>query len=145
MLKIKFKFINILLRLGSFLFGYQAPPIPSVSAIIEKGKKILVIKLTYKDGFALPGGILKGNEDFEAAIRREVKEETGLKLDKLKYFSTYCETEPYSKVNITYLAKAKGNIGSSREGVPMWTDPNKVIDKLVYEDNKTAIKEYLDK
>ena len=143
--KLKFKIISLSLRVASLIFGYQIPPVPSVSAIFTKHKKILVVKLSYKTGFALPGGFLKGNEDFETAIKRETKEETGLEISSLKYFGTYFTTEPYSKVNVTYLAKAKGKLRSSREGTPFWKSLKGIVKELVYEDNRRAIKEYMEK
>ena len=145
LLKIKLKLLSIAMQVGSFLFGYQSPPLPSVSAIIKRNKKILVIDLSYKKGYALPGGVLKGNEDYESAIKREVKEETGLKISSLKYFGSYCVTDPYSKVNITYIAKVKGKVSSSKEGKAVWKDPSEIKAELTYKDNKKAIKEWLNK
>lgn len=143
--KLKFKIISLSLRVASLIFGYQIPPVPSVSAIFTKHKKILVVKLSYKTGFALPGGFLKGNEDFETAIKRETKEETGLEISSLKYFGTYFTTEPYSKVNVTYIAEVKGTIKASKEGEPVWMEAKEVLKKLVYEDNQKAIKKLIGK
>lgn len=59
----------------------------SVNAIIlNKEKKFLVIKR--KDGihggkWAFPGGIVEKNETNEQALKREVKEETGLEITKI--------------------------------------------------------------
>lgn len=143
MFRIKYQVIKFALQLASFIFGYKSPPIPSVSAIIEDGKKILVIRLTYEDGYALPGGVLKGNEDFESAVRREIKEETGFEVQELAYFGSYYMVEPYSKVNVTYKVVADGKLRSSEEGMPVWMHPNNVLNKIVYDDNKSAVKEYL--
>ena len=144
-IKLKFKILNFLVIVASYIFGDRLPPIPSVSAIIQKGQKILMIKLSYKDGLALPGGFLKINEDFETAIKREIKEETGLMTTSLKYFGTYFVIDPYAKVNVTYKAKVKGVLRSSEEGVPLWIEQDKIVKKLAYKYNLKAIKEFLKK
>lgn len=143
--RLKFRIINVFLRLGSFLFGYQVPPLPSVSALIFRDDRLLVIDLSYKSGYALPGGVLKGNEDYETAIKREIMEETGLEVTSLEYFGTYCVVDPYSKVNITYKAKVNGKLKASEEGTPQWKDPRRISSKLVYKDNKSAVKELINR
>ena len=54
-----------------------------VSAIIyNKDKtKVLLFKLDDRDYYLLPGGKIKFNEDSLTAIKREIKEETGLDLE----------------------------------------------------------------
>lgn len=137
---------NFLIKLAQFLgkiLKIELPPAPSVSAIIHKGGKILAIKMSYKDGYSLPGGMLKTNENFEEGIRREVYEETGFRIKSLKYFNEYAFEVEYPTVNITYLAKASGKTKSSKEGKPIWIDPTKNLEKFVYSDNVKALKDYI--
>lgn len=138
----KVRLIYFLLTIGNKIFKVGIPPIPSVSAVIIKNQKILVIKLTYHDGYALPGGVLKGNESFTDALKREIKEETGLKVESTKYIDTYCSTDPYPKVVISYLVSIQGKLGDSHEGTSHWFKPEKVFNQLVYDDNKQVIKDY---
>ncbi len=61
----------------------------AVKAIIIHNLKVLIIKRhsedKYKpDEFDLPGGRLKFGEQAEEALKREVKEETGLEIEVLK-------------------------------------------------------------
>lgn len=60
----------------------------ALKAFIERDGKILVIRESgkYADGtnqgsFDVPGGRLQPGEKFDEALRREVKEETGLDVD----------------------------------------------------------------
>lgn len=119
------------------------PPIPSASAIITKGAKILVVRLTYKNGYGLPGGVLQKQEGFEDGVKREVFEETGLRITSLNYFHSYYTWHDYPTVNNTYIARASGNLRKSKEGIPEWHDPKEVVDKMVFPDNQQAVKDFL--
>jgi 8-oxo-dGTP diphosphatase len=60
---------------------YPARPLLGVGALIFKGKKVLLVergKAPLKGYWSLPGGLVETGERLEAAIRREVQEETGL-------------------------------------------------------------------
>jgi ADP-ribose pyrophosphatase YjhB (NUDIX family) len=139
---IKIKLLLKLVGIASKVFGVSVPPIPSVSAIIVRADKILVVKLTYKKGYALPGGVLKGNEDFVSAMKREVKEETGLEVADYRYFNTFGLTENYPKVVLYYLANVRGKLRGSEEGEPEWKSIKNIEKKLVYKDNIKAMKMY---
>ena len=53
--------------------------------IDPKEEKLLIGKRTEKELFGLPGGWLEKFEEFEDAAKRELFEETGLKLDKNRF------------------------------------------------------------
>lgn len=63
------------------------------SAIIKYNNKILLEKRTDSDRWALIGGGLKLTESLEEGIAREIKEETGLKIDEelLKFWKIYSD------------------------------------------------------
>ncbi len=67
---------------------------PALRAFIICNDKVLIIRESsrYKGSpnhgkYDLPGGKIRPNERFDAALRREVKEETGLEIDLGKAFS----------------------------------------------------------
>ena len=51
-----------------------------VGAIVQNEGKLLVIKDRFSIGFKLPGGHIDPNETIEAAMKREVYEETGVSV-----------------------------------------------------------------
>ncbi|MDO8683809.1 MAG: NUDIX hydrolase [Armatimonadota bacterium] len=59
-------------------------PVPAVAAIILRGDEILLIKRGAEPGFgkwSIPGGSVEIGETMESALKREVKEETGLDVE----------------------------------------------------------------
>jgi 8-oxo-dGTP diphosphatase len=61
--------------------------------IIEKGKIVLVKRKNppYKGFWALPGGFVEYGETVEDAVKREVREETGLGVEILKLVGVYSD------------------------------------------------------
>ncbi len=71
--------------------GYRNP-VPTVDIIIEVGERIVLIeRRNPPPGWALPGGFVDYGESFEAAARREAREETGLEVEGLAQFHTYSD------------------------------------------------------
>ena len=101
--------------------------------LIYKGNKILVVDRKKKDwpGLTFPGGHVEKDEDFQASVIREVKEETGLIIKNpilcgIEEFKTKTEDRYlmlYYKTN-----KYSGKIKSSNEGEVFWID-RKDLDK----------------
>lgn len=51
------------------------------ACVIERGDgAILLVRLAYREGWGLPGGLIKRNEDVADCARREVAEEIGVDL-----------------------------------------------------------------
>ena len=68
---------------------YPDRPILGVGALIFREDCILMVergKEPLKGYWSLPGGVVEVGETLEQAIRREVREETGLEIDIVKVF-----------------------------------------------------------
>jgi 8-oxo-dGTP diphosphatase len=69
-------------------------PALTVDAVIVKDGKIVLIKRKekpFKGQYALPGGFVEYGETVEAALRREVLEETGLVVDVSSLVGIYSD------------------------------------------------------
>ena len=97
---------------------YPSRPFLGVGALIFEGAKILLVeraKEPLKGYWSLPGGVLESGEKLEAAIRREVREETGLEVETLSMFEIFERIMPdaggrpeYHYVLIDYVCRPTG-------------------------------------
>lgn len=63
-----------------------------VFSVIDEQLKVLLIQRKhepFKDQWALPGGFVEDNEDLYDAMKRELQEETGLKLEHARQLYTF--------------------------------------------------------
>ena len=93
---------NIKLAVDAIVFGYE-----------NKQLYILLIKQKYdpfKNQWALPGGLVKDSETLQNAVYRELKEETGIKVDYLEQLYTFGDDinrDPRNRVvSVSYFALA---------------------------------------
>ena len=65
----------------------EHPPLSTVGGLIFNSKDEVLMIRTHKwsNKWGIPGGKIKWGETSEAALRREVKEETGLKVTDIKF------------------------------------------------------------
>ncbi len=80
----------------------------SIDAVIVKGDKVLLIQrgVEPNKGFwGTPGGYVEWDESAEDTAKREVKEETGLKVTSTKLVGVYSSPDRHPKqvVNILYM------------------------------------------
>jgi ADP-ribose pyrophosphatase YjhB (NUDIX family) len=62
---------------------YPAHPVVGVGAVVVRGGRALIVKRAHeprKGEWSLPGGLLELGESLQDAVRREIKEETGLDI-----------------------------------------------------------------
>ena len=103
---------------------YPKRPILGVGALIIRGREILLIERgrePLKGQWSLPGGVLEAGELLEAAVQREVQEETGLDVEPVLIVEVFerimrdSEGRPeYHYVLIDYLCRVRS--GEPRPG-----------------------------
>jgi 8-oxo-dGTP diphosphatase len=97
---------------------YPERPIVGVSAIVEDGGRVLLVERgrePAKGVWSLPGGAVEKGETLKDAIRREVREETGLEVEPVAVAEVLERIQPdasgrieYHYVLIDYLCKVTG-------------------------------------
>ncbi len=125
--------------------GYRTENVElTVLCLIQDGSRILLqnrIKEDWK-GYTLPGGHVEPGESFVDAVKREMKEETG--LDILNPRLVGIKQFPIEKGRyIVLLFKATeftGTVVSSDEGEMEWINIDKLADVNVVEDFHDLIK-----
>jgi colanic acid biosynthesis protein WcaH len=86
-------------------------PIASVDAVIVIDNSLLLLRRNNspaKGEWWFPGGRIKKGESLEEALRREIKEETGLEISEYKLINVYSRVFPQRHdITIAYLCKCK--------------------------------------
>ena len=96
---------NIKVAVDAIVFGYNK----------EDGVSVLLVKKKYdpfKGYWAIPGGFVLNEESLEDAVKRELQEETGLKIKFLEQLYTFGQPQrdPRERVlSVSYFALVKSN------------------------------------
>ena len=96
----------------AYTYKYPRPAVTADCIVITKEAepKVLLIQRgdqPFKGGWAFPGGFLNMDETTEQCAIRELKEETGLEVDKVKEIGTYSKVDrdPRGRtITVAYLA-----------------------------------------
>jgi NAD+ diphosphatase len=104
------------LRCPSCDFTHWNNPTPVLAAIVQVGDKVLLARNAAWQHrmFALITGFMEAGETPEEGVRREVAEETGLRVTALRLVGVH-DFQRMNQVLITYHAMAEGEIRLSPE------------------------------
>jgi ADP-ribose pyrophosphatase YjhB (NUDIX family) len=96
------------LRLETGPAPRSAFPIPTVGALIrdDSGRMLLFKTAKWSGMWGIPGGKIEWGEASEAALRREVREETGLEIDRIQFVmvqDSIASTEFYKEAHFILL------------------------------------------
>jgi 8-oxo-dGTP diphosphatase len=121
----------------------------SIDAVIIRDKKILLIRRgvePFKDYWGTPGGYVGWDETVEDTVRREVKEETNLDVEDMKFVGVYSSPKRHPKqvINLVYLVDAKeGEVKVSDDAVlAEWFSLEKIPADLAF-DHRQNVKDAL--
>jgi ADP-ribose pyrophosphatase YjhB (NUDIX family) len=97
---------------------YPEQPLVGVGAVIFRGAEVLLVRRGQepaRDVWSLPGGVVELGETLEAALVREIKEETGLSVEVLgvgavlnRIYRDEAGAIPYHYVLIDYICEYVG-------------------------------------
>lgn len=99
---------------------YPPHPLLGVGAIIFEGDKVLLVERAgepLKGWWSIPGGLLETGETLEAAVQREVREETGLLVEVVSRFDLFERImrdaegrAEYHYVLVDYICRVTGGV-----------------------------------
>lgn len=134
---------------------YYINPRPTNAVIFFNAKgEILLVKRKYppkKGWWDLPGGFTEADETMEESVKREIKEELGIKLRSFRYFSSYPNMYLYKGINsftlmfvfVSFIDKTTFSLADELVQA-IFFPPDKIpYKKMAFPGLGKAIKEYL--
>src|SRR3982750_3472062 len=101
------------LRRWSVRFTQARFQVTAGAVVLNESDHVLLLKHVFRtgSGWGIPGGFLEKGEQPDDAIRRELREETGMELDSIEI--AFIRTlELNSQVEVIYRAQARGEAGT---------------------------------
>jgi nucleoside triphosphatase len=141
------------LEVYNLLMGKQVFPEPTVGALIfnPKGEIFLMKSHKWAGKYVIPGGHIELGETMLKALKREIKEETGLIISNIKplHYSEFIFDKAFWKkrhfILFDFTAKAKSSkVKLNDEGQEyIWVKPRIALKLPVEPYTIAAVKKYL--
>lgn len=120
-------------------------PKPAIGAIILRGDQVLLCKRArepLQGWWDLPGGFLEIDEHPEDAVARELREETGMRLEGARLLGVW--TGRYGEahtLNLVYAARAEGEPAAASDVAELrWFSLGKLPEQLAWPHEREALK-----
>ena len=105
----------------------------SVAAMVHDGKgKILLVNSPWR-GWEYPGGLIEPGESFENALRREIREESGVEVE-IERFVGICKNLEKDIVNIDFVCRyVSGELTTSEESTEVvWVTAERAMEMITF-------------
>jgi 8-oxo-dGTP pyrophosphatase MutT (NUDIX family) len=109
------------------IFGYLRAAV----AVIRSGRLLLIIERSDGRGVSFPGGLAWPWETAEKAMRREISEETGLRVVESSVLFEYRSRAEIPCQLTVFEAQVSGILKDSWEGSPCWRSAAEIKDLLL--------------
>ena len=120
------------------LLDHEQPRLTVDAVVIDTRDRVLLVeRKNPPPGWALPGGFVDPEETVEAAVARELREETGLEARALMQFHTYSDPERdprHHSVSTVFLVRADGEPeGGDDAARARFFDPDGLPDEIAFD------------
>jgi 8-oxo-dGTP diphosphatase len=96
--------------------------------LLERDGRLLLLRQPHRQGWSLPGGLLSRGENAAAAVVREVREETGLRIEVGRPVTVVVDS-PLRRVDVVFRVQVGGEVGERVGGeatTARWLAPDEV-------------------